>query len=74
MDIEAKVREALKNHVEGVETLKAEDPLSSLGLDSLDLVEVVMDIEEAVGIQFEMEEITSFKTLGDVVNCIKQKI
>lgn len=48
-------------------------PLSSLDIDSLDLVEAVMDIEEAFGIQFTNEEIQSFKVLKDVVDLVESK-
>ena len=56
-----------------VSNLHEDDELSALGLDSLDLVEVVMEIEEALGITFEMEEVASFKTLGDVIRCVNSK-
>lgn len=39
-----------------------------LGLDSLDTVELVMNMEDAFGISLEMTE--DMKTVGDVVNAI----
>ena len=39
-----------------------------LGLDSLDTVELVMNMEDAFGISLEMKE--DMKTVGDVVKAI----
>lgn len=50
------------------------DPLSSLGLDSLDLVEVMLEIEDALGIEFASDEIADLKSIKDVVELINKKI
>ncbi len=41
----------------------------SLGIDSLDIVEMIMDFESELGIELEMEDqkITNFKELADFV-------
>ena len=41
----------------------------SLGIDSLDIVEMVMDLESELGIELEMEDqkITNFQELADFV-------
>ena len=41
----------------------------SLGIDSLDVVEMVMDLESELGIELEMEDqkITTFQELADFV-------
>ncbi len=41
----------------------------SLGIDSLDVVEMVMDLETELGIELEMEDqkITTFQELADFV-------
>ena len=72
MDKVAVIREIMSKRID-VTNLKETDELSALGLDSLDLVEVVMEIETELGIQFEMEEIASFKTLKDVIDCVNSK-
>lgn len=66
------IKEILAKRID-VTNLKEDDELSSLGLDSLDLVEVVSEIEEALGIEFEMDEIVNFKTLKDVIDCVNSK-
>lgn len=47
--------------------------LKELGLDSLDLVEIVLDGEERLGITFENDELLTFKTVGDVVRSAESK-
>ena len=41
----------------------------SLGIDSLDIVEMIMDLESELGIELEMEDqkITTFQELADFV-------
>lgn len=48
--------------------------LKALGLDSLDLVELIMDIEDKYGVEFSNEELMSFKTVGDVLKSIEKKL
>ncbi len=42
----------------------------SLGIDSLDVVEMVMDLESELGIELDMEDqkITTFKELADFID------
>ena len=46
-----------------------ESTFESLGIDSLDIVEMIMDFESELGIELEMEDqkITNFKELADFV-------
>lgn len=50
-----------------------ESNLKDLGLDSLDLVEIILDAEERLEITFENEELSAFKTVGDVVKSAEAK-
>lgn len=52
------------------EEIKAESTWADLGLDSLDTVELVMNMEDAFGISLEMTE--DMKTVGDVVKAIDE--
>lgn len=54
------------------ETVKQESTWKELDLDSLDAVEVVMNLEDEFGIELEMDE--SFKCIGDVVAVIEQRL
>lgn len=44
-----------------------------LGLDSLDTVEILMQLEDAFGIDIPDEAVTTFKNVGDVVEYVKTK-
>ena len=73
MDIKNKVAEIISKRVD-ITGLKEDDPLTTLGLDSLDLVEVMLEIEEEFGIEFASEEIGDAKTFKDVLKLIEKKI
>lgn len=68
-----KVQEIFAKKVK-VEKLDPNIELRELGLDSLDLVELMMDIEEEFKIEFDNDEMVSFKTLTDVVKAIDAKV
>ncbi len=44
----------------------------SLGIDSLDTVEMVMDLEEELGVDLEMEE--KVNTVGELVDFIESRL
>ena len=48
--------------------------LKDLGLDSLDVVEMCLELEEKFDIQFETEELSNFKTIGDLFASIERKL
>ena len=73
MTTREKVINILSSRVD-VSKLNETDPLTSLGLDSLDLVEIMLEIEEAVGVEFDGEEIAKLKSLGDVLKAIEEKL
>lgn len=45
-----------------------------LFLDSLDIVEVIMDVERAFGISLSDEESARIETLGDIYDIVKEKV
>ncbi len=49
------------------------DIVKDLGLDSLDIVELVMALEEEWDIVADDEDIKTLKTVKDVVNYIEEK-
>ena len=51
-----------------VSTIKTESTFEELEVDSLDMVELVMNMEEEFGVTIEMDE--GLKTVQDVVNLI----
>ena len=50
--------------------IKPESTFESLGIDSLDIVEMVMDLESELGVELEMEEqkITTLQELADFID------
>jgi acyl carrier protein len=48
--------------------------LTTYGLDSLDVVEFVLDVEDKYGISFEAEETKDIKTVGELINLICSKV
>lgn len=56
------------------ETIKEESNfINDLGADSLDIVQMLIEMEKVFGITFEDDEITSIKTVGEAVELIKTK-
>ena len=49
--------------------IKPESTFESLGIDSLDIVEMIMDLESELGVELDMEDqkITTFKELADFI-------
>lgn len=45
-----------------------------LFLDSLDIVEVIMDVERAFDISLSDKESARIKTLGDIYDIVKEKV
>ena len=52
-----------------VSEITLESTFEGLGLDSLDMVELIMKLEDALDVQLEMSE--DLKTVGDVVKVIE---
>ncbi len=44
----------------------------SLGIDSLDMVEMVMDLEQELGVDLELEE--KIATVGELVDFVESKL
>jgi len=50
-----------------------ETSLKDLGIDSLDLVEMILQLEEKYDLVFEDDELLALKTMGEVAELIKLK-
>ncbi len=48
--------------------------MDDLGLDSLETMDLIMNLESEFGISIPDEDIEKIKTVGDVVNYIMEKI
>ena len=49
--------------------IKPDSTFESLGIDSLDIVEMIMDMESELGVELDMEDqkITTFQELADFI-------
>ena len=52
-----------------IEEITPDSTFESLGIDSLDVVEMIMDLESELGVELEMEDqkISTFQELADFV-------
>ena len=58
-----------------VETLHAEtDLVEDLGADSLDIVDLLMAVEERLGVSIDDDEAVGLKTLGDAAALLRAKL
>jgi len=57
-----------------VEEMDRDTTFESLHVDSLDMVEMVMDMEEELGIDFEMDGDAKLETIGDLADYIEDKL
>ncbi|MEX2550239.1 MAG: acyl carrier protein [Nitriliruptoraceae bacterium] len=55
------------------EDVAAEATFEALGLDSLDVVELTLVLEEKTGIKLEDEELEDVKTVQDAIDKVKEK-
>ena len=52
-----------------IDEITPDSTFESLGIDSLDVVEMIMDLESELGVELEMEDqkITTFQELADFI-------
>jgi acyl carrier protein len=76
MDLESRIKEIIADQL-GVEIEKLRDDanfVQDLGADSLDVVELVMAFEEEFGIEIPDEDAEKIRTVGDVINYLKERV
>ena len=54
------------------EDIERDTTFESLGIDSLDTVEMVMDLEQELGVELEIEE--KIATVGELVDFVESKV
>ena len=55
------------------EDITRESTFESLGIDSLDVVEMIMDLESELGVELEMED-QKIATFGELADFIESKL
>ena len=56
------------------EEMDRDTTFESLHVDSLDMVEMVMDMEQELGIDFEMNGDVKLETIGELADYIEDKL
>jgi len=56
-----------------VDSIDPNKELRELGLDSLDVVELLLELEDEFGIQFSSDELKTLKKVSDLYDAIKSK-
>ena len=51
----------------------AETPLASLGIDSLTMMEVVLDVQDALDLVIEDSDLRHMRTIGDFIGFLQQR-
>ena len=57
-----------------IESIEDDATFTSLGADSLDMVEMIMRVEEKFEIQIDDNEIESYKTFNEFVDFVTRKV
>ncbi len=68
-----KIQDYLANQLDiSADDITPDTTFESLGIDSLDTVEMVMDLEEQLGVDLELEE--KVTTVGELVEFIESRL
>jgi len=76
VDVAAQIKEAIVEKL-GVEESKVTENASfinDLGADSLDTVELIMELENRFNIQIPDEDQEKIQTVGDAINYVQSKL
>lgn len=81
MSVELKVKQVIYDHlytyldedeIGGAGDITAEMSLADLGADSLDHIEIVLDIEREFDVAVDDMEATNWNTVGDVIKTLSE--
>ena len=72
MDYFDKIKDRLSSKLKGKELTK-ETSFKDLGVDSLDLVDLVFELEEEIGVEYQDDELLKLATVQDLLNLIESK-
>ncbi len=50
-----------------------ETPIATLGFDSLTILDLIYEMQQMFGLEFEAEELARVKTVGELVDFLEQK-
>jgi len=72
---EQKLKELLQKHLKvNLNEVPLATNIKDLNIDSLDFMEILMDVEDEYGITFSNDELLSIKTLDDLFAILRSKL
>lgn len=72
MTVFERIVKLIKANINDTEVITEDTTFESLGIDSLDTVEMVMQLEEELGIEIELEE--KMATVGELAKYVESKL
>lgn len=72
--MDSKIREIIKNHTLEKDFDSDSDLQMDLGLDSLNIVNLAVELEDAFAIKINISDIYNLLTVGDIEEHIKARI
>jgi acyl carrier protein len=72
MTVFERIVKLIQANINDTETITEDTTFESLGIDSLDTVEMVMQLEEELGIEIELEE--KLATVGELARYVESKL
>lgn len=73
MDKKQEIENLIKEKL-NISEINRNATIADYGLDSLDVVEFLLELEEQYGISFEASETTNLKTLGELLDLLDKKV
>ena len=75
-EIFEKIKDVLvdKYDAEGTSVAESNTLTEDLGLDSLDQVELIMEMEKQFSLKIDDEDAAQIKTVGDILNYVDKKV
>jgi acyl carrier protein len=74
-DIELKVRQAVATELGiSAEDVPADGDLEALGADSMNVVDIVMELEDAYGLEVPEEAMEAVKLVSDLTNYVAARV
>ena len=56
------------------DTLTEETTIGSLGFDSLSILDLIYDVQQAFGVDFEAEELVNINTVGELADFLEEAL
>lgn len=73
MDTFSRLKTLLENRGINTGQLTESSTLKEIGIDSLDLVEVLLELEKELNVTFSDDELLGCRSVSDVVNLVAKK-